>query len=187
LASYDEAVRICRAKVEKTVQECRRVNSKYSDPDFDIEFDFKLGRRDCLDKLGHSSMFNKNDVSLEPNSVKRVGDIFDNPKFYINGPIPNDVLQGKVGNCWLLAALSAMGNKPGLIEKVCVARDEDIGVYGFVFFRDGDWRPEIIDDKLYLKHADFDRAKWAPGHQEVNKQRLIIQEENYRKIYQVSL
>jgi len=54
-----------------------------------------------------------------------------------------------------MAALCAVGNKPDLIEKVCVARDEVFGVYGFVFFRDGEWRAEVIDDKLYLNHPDF--------------------------------
>jgi hypothetical protein len=71
-----------------------------------------------------------------------------------------------------MAALGALGNKPGLIEKVCDARDEDIGVYGSVFCRDGEWRAEVIDDKLYLKHPDFDESKSGlPGHPECNKQR----------------
>lgn len=34
-----------------------------------------------------------------------------------------------------MAALCTMGNKQGLIEQICVARDEKIGVYGFVFYR----------------------------------------------------
>jgi hypothetical protein len=68
-----------------------------------------------------------------------------------------------------VAALGALGNRPGLIEKVCIARDEEIGVYGFVFFRDAEWRPEVIDDKLYLKHPDFDWTKsGVPGNPERN-------------------
>lgn len=34
-----------------------------------------------------------------------------------------------------MAALCTMGNKAGLIEKICVARDETVGIYGFVFYR----------------------------------------------------
>lgn len=84
-----------------------------------------------------------------------------------------------------MAALCAVGNKPDLIEKVCVARDEVVGVYGFVFFRDGEWRAEVIDNKLYLKHPDFNRTKSGlPGKPERNKQRQITEEENYRKMYQ---
>lgn len=28
-----------------------------------------------------------------------------------------------------------MGNKEELIEKICVVRNEDVGIYGFVFHR----------------------------------------------------
>jgi hypothetical protein len=183
LASYDEAVRVCKAKVEKIIQECRRLNCKFSDPDFDIERDFDRGRpSNCLDKL----VFHAKDKVLAPKSVKRIGDIFDDPKFFTSGPTPNNVRQGSLGNCWLMAALCAVGNMPDLIEKVCVARDEVVGVYGFAFFRDGEWRAEVIDDKLYLKHPDFNRKKSGlPGKPERNKQRQITEEEKYRKMYQV--
>jgi len=77
-----------------------------------------------------------------------------------------------------------MGNKPGLIEKVCVARDEKIGVYGFVFYRDGEWRSEIIDDKLYLTKPDYDES-WIERYFIEDRIR-IDSEEDYRKIYQVS-
>jgi hypothetical protein len=82
--------------------------------------------------------------------VKRVGEIFDDPKFFIDGPAANDVRQGRDGDCWLMAALCTLSNKPGLIERVCVARNEDVGVYGFVFHRDGEWFSEIIDDHVSL-------------------------------------
>jgi hypothetical protein len=53
-----------------------------------------------------------------PKLVKRFGDIFDDQKFYIGDPTPNDVYQGALGNCWLMAAaLCAMGDKVGLIER----------------------------------------------------------------------
>lgn len=34
-----------------------------------------------------------------------------------------------------MAALCGLGNMPGLIDKVCVKHDKNVGVYGFVFFR----------------------------------------------------
>ena len=83
-----------------------------------------------------------------------------------------------------MAALGTLGNKPGLIEKVCVARDEQIGVYGFVFHRDGEWISEIIDDKLYLTKPDYDES-WIERNLIEDRQR-INSEEDYRKVYQVS-
>lgn len=85
---------------------------------------------------------------LRPQAVKRVVDIFDDPKFFIDGPTAHDVRQGRDGDCWLMAALCTISNKPGLIERCCVAHDHEVGVYGFVFHRDGEWCSEIIDDKV---------------------------------------
>lgn len=85
---------------------------------------------------------------LRPLAVKRVVDVFDNPQFFINGPTANDVRQGRDGDCWLMAALCTLSNKSGLIERCCIAHDVDVGVYGFVFHRDGEWISEIIDDKV---------------------------------------
>lgn len=180
VASYEEAAALCKAKVAKIVKECRRVNQKYRDPHFDIEFDLKWGKGDCLQMLENTS--EKLIPTFSPGSVKRVGDIFDNPQFYVSGATANDIRQGRDGDCWFMAALCTLGNKPGLIEKVCVARDEEIGVYGFVFHRDGEWRSEIIDDKLYLTKPDYDES-WIERNLIEDRQR-INSEEDYRKIYQ---
>lgn len=195
--SYEDAAEQCRRKVEQIVKECRRVNSKYRDPHFDLELDLKFGRRDCLDSLDnerngndHRRFFGRrrgrdsplkdrvvkldkappppksgsimgllstvdregtadgnSDNMFRPTAVKRVVDIFDNPQFFINGPTANDVRQGRDGDCWLMAALCTLSNKAGLIERCCIAHDVDVGVYGFVFHRDGEWFSEIIDDK----------------------------------------
>ncbi|KAH8796362.1 hypothetical protein BGZ57DRAFT_847066 [Hyaloscypha finlandica] len=52
------------------------------DLDFDIEFDFKLRRRYCLDSL--PPIDDDDDPSkFKLKSVKRVGDIFDDSKFYV--------------------------------------------------------------------------------------------------------
>ena len=71
VASYEQAAATCKAKVEKIVQDCRRLNQKYKDPHFDIEFDFMqwqwYGRtEDCLAALGQDEAY------LRPMSVKRI-------------------------------------------------------------------------------------------------------------------
>ena len=81
MASYEEAARICKEKVAKIVKECRRVNQKYRDPHFDIEFDLKWGIKDCLSMLsGDEPSWWEN---FSPGSVKRVTDIFEKPQFFI--------------------------------------------------------------------------------------------------------
>lgn len=37
-------------------------------------------------------------------------------------------------------------------------KGREVGVYGFVFHRDGVWFSEIIDDKLYLKRPDYEES-----------------------------
>lgn len=82
-----------------------------------------------------------------------------------------------------MAAFCTLGNKPGLIEDVCVASDEEVGVYGFVFFRDGEWISEIIDDKLYLTNPGYDDS-WIERNL-IEDRKRVNSEEDYRRIYQV--
>lgn len=62
-------------------------------------------------------------------------DIFEKPVFYDNGATASDVRQGANGDCWLMSALCALGSEKHLIDKICVAMDEKVGIYGFVFHR----------------------------------------------------
>lgn len=66
IRSYEKAKIECTAAVTKIAKECRRVNQKYRDPHFDIEFDLKMRRRYCLDGLTTV------DDAMKPQSVKRV-------------------------------------------------------------------------------------------------------------------
>lgn len=146
--SYEEACRECRRAVQCIVVECERVNQKYTDPHFNLEVDLKSNTRNYLDGLGerNDEMFPKGVKRATVSQLiithsgmnllmKRIQEIFENPQFFVNGPTAADVRQGRDGDCWAMAALSTMGNKRGLIEKICVARNEKVGVYGFVFYR----------------------------------------------------
>lgn len=64
--SYEQARNECQRAVRRIVNECERVNQKYTDPHFDIEVDLKTDRRDCLDGV---EMINE---EMRPRGVKRV-------------------------------------------------------------------------------------------------------------------
>ncbi|KAF2458508.1 hypothetical protein BDY21DRAFT_370743 [Lineolata rhizophorae] len=148
IRSYNEAAAICKAKVEAIVDECKRLNIKYTDRLF------YLDDRDTLASL-HADEEPTSLKGIEGvGSVKRIEDVFEKPEFFIDGATANDVHQGRVGDCWFLASITALSGKKDLIERLCVARDEKVGVYGFVFFRDGEWISEVVDDRLCLKPAD---------------------------------
>ncbi|KAF4986831.1 hypothetical protein FGRMN_10649 [Fusarium graminum] len=106
----------------------------------------------------HSRMHNGKDYSCRrarPGSVHRIPWIFESPQFTIDGFSSADIKQGAGGDCWWLAALATIAHRKDLMKKICVARDEECGVYGFVLYRDGEWISTVVDDNLYLRHKDF--------------------------------
>ncbi|CAH0002023.1 unnamed protein product [Clonostachys byssicola] len=94
-------------------------------------------------------------TTYRPRAVHRVDWIFENPQFTVDGFSSSDIKQGAVGDCWWLAGVANIAHRRDLMDKICVARDEECGVYGFVFYRDGEWISTVIDDNLYLIHEDF--------------------------------
>ena len=169
-------------KVQRIVRECQRTNEKYTDPDFDIEEDFRRNRKNCLrgleteedtddappvrvdagdlgnalgalvasNVLGRAPNMMMDLVPLmqtlrgggggggggrQPECVHRVDWVFEEPSFTVDGFASSDVQQGSNGDCWWIAAVATLCSMEGLMEKVCVARDKDCGVYGFVFYR----------------------------------------------------
>ncbi|KAF2206309.1 hypothetical protein CERZMDRAFT_72258 [Cercospora zeae-maydis SCOH1-5] len=151
--SWEQAASECRAKVAAIVDECQRLNQKYRDAIFDLE-----ANQYCLQSLGGAYPKAVDNIDPPP-WIKRIEDIFDDPQFYIDDATATDVHQGNSGDCWFLAALMAVSAKKELIERLCVARDEKVGVYGFVFYRDGEWIYEVIDDKLFLRVGDDDHLE----------------------------
>ncbi|QRV99267.1 calpain family cysteine protease [Ceratobasidium sp. AG-Ba] len=153
----------CRKKVEAIARDCRQVhiilvslssdlvhsarNARFRDIEFDLEEDMDR----CLFGLG-----SEDELPTRPSDVLRVTQIFYKPRFFIDGASSSDVAQGYVGDCWFLAAISAVSTMEGLIERICVARDEEVGVYGFIFYRDSGWVDVIIDDLLFVKIPKFE-------------------------------
>ncbi|KAF9045921.1 cysteine proteinase [Hymenopellis radicata] len=148
----EQALSECKEKVARISKDCRATNRKFRDHEFDLFND----RERCL--KGLESPENE---ELEPADVKRVTDLFDNPRFFVDGASSNDIVQGRLGDCWFVSALATMSTAEGLVEKFCVARDEKIGVYGFIFFRDSRWVTVIIDDLLYTSIPKFEELNAA--------------------------
>ncbi|KAE8867705.1 hypothetical protein PTNB29_01616 [Pyrenophora teres f. teres] len=106
-----------------------------------------------------------------PRSVHRVDWIFEDPKFAVDGFSSSDLKQGCSGDCWLIAAVSTICSNPALMDKICVARDKECGVYGFVFYRDGEWIWTVVDDNLYLCNGDFG-AEWGDRWDPTNAEEI---------------
>lgn len=158
--SYEDAKARCIRDVKRIARECRAHNIRYTDPHFDIERDLKITRRrDCLDGLyNYTTSGSSSSEKYHPTDVKRVCDIFKKPTFFAKSASSDDIIQGNLGDCWILAAFSILTCNPKLVKDICVIQDPEVGVYGFVFYRDGDFHQTIIDDKLYLRAPSYDES-----------------------------
>jgi hypothetical protein len=155
--SYEKATAACQEKVARILKECERSNEKFTDFEFDLEKDstnwyLGLDTSDPNDPPAtEDGSAEEQEETLLPKSVHRVDFIFESPQFLIDGYSTSDVRQGRIGNCWWIAAVANVSSMPQLMERVCVAQYPDYGVYGFVFFRDGEWISTVIDDNLPLR------------------------------------
>jgi len=124
----------------------------------DIDFDIENDPDQCLYNLMD---INSSSAVLE---ARRVTEIFENPVFYSGTHDSAQAVQRAVENCYLVSALSTLTSTDRLIQNLCVAvslmritvnvsasdftfqRDEEAGVYGFIFYRDCYWVSVIIDE-----------------------------------------
>merc|ERR1719326_84519 len=77
------------------------------------------------------------------------------------GISPVGVRQHAVGDCWFLAAASALAEVPERIERIFWNSDYDAhGAFRVYFFMNGEWVGINVDDRLPL---NYDRRKAAYG------------------------
>lgn len=89
------------------------------------DWDLKMEKGHCLNYLGDDTFdvsFPPPSNSTAPKSVKRVHQIFEKPTF-LESVSSAEVIQGSLGNCWAVAALSALADVEDGIKRLCVEYD----------------------------------------------------------------
>lgn len=87
------------------------------------------------------------------------------PSLYgsLDKPVPNGVHQYGLGDCWFLAAVSALAEQPERIERIIWnEKYDENGAFRFYFWLTNKWYPINIDDRLPSKESDEDEPKIRP-------------------------
>ncbi|CAG08875.1 unnamed protein product, partial [Tetraodon nigroviridis] len=83
--------------------------------------------------------------------ILKLQNIKEEPVFCLDGASRFDFRQGIVGNCWFLAAISALTFHKNVLEQVVPIEqsfDNYAGIFHFRFWRFGKWVDVVVDDLL---------------------------------------
>ncbi|CAH2255980.1 calpain-13 isoform X1 [Pelobates cultripes] len=81
-----------------------------------------------------------------PNTANR------DPRFLLDGASIFDIVQGEVGDCWVLAAVGSLTLHRKFLEDV-IPKDQEftykyVGIFHFRFWQFGEWVDVVVDDRL---------------------------------------
>lgn len=98
---------------------------------------------------------------------------------------PNDILQGGLGDCWLLSALSAVAEYDYRIKSLYITKNvSKVGVYEVALCDMGIWRNVVIDDYIPV-HPNSNKLTFSGPRLEHGVQELwvVLMEKAWAKIY----
>ncbi|XP_076800345.1 calpain-9-like isoform X3 [Clavelina lepadiformis] len=129
-------VDITNKSYDEIKQECLRKNILFEDPEFPADLE---------------SLF----FSQRPSKRfewKRPSEICDDPELFVGGASRFDIMQGELGDCWLLAAIASLSLNTELLYRIIPPeqsfKTDYAGIFHFQFWQYGEWVDVIVDDLL---------------------------------------
>ncbi|KAJ1197480.1 hypothetical protein NDU88_001338 [Pleurodeles waltl] len=136
-------------KYDELKQECAKQGRLFEDPEF---------------PASDESLF----YSKPPSGRvewKRPKDLCEDPHLFVDGISSHDLHQGKLGNCWFVAACSCLALKKDLWQQVIPKWKQQewdprrphkyMGIFHFRFWSLGDWIDVVIDDRLPTMNGEL--------------------------------
>jgi len=134
---FDDAKNECLGAFNKIVELAKAQHVKFFDADFYFDQRVNLypegSPTDC--------------TVAEPERCMRLSDMYPNVPLRCNGAACDDILQGQIGDCYFIGAVSSLAAcDKAALERLIVAHDISVGVYGVLFFKSGGWEWVLVDD-----------------------------------------
>jgi Ca2+-binding EF-hand superfamily protein len=99
-------------------------------------------------------------VWLRPCEIVQKNGLGKNANLFVDGSEDGDVMQGMLGDCWFLSALSLLATTEGMVNELFVNECPERGVYRLRFYKDCEWHYIDIDDRLPC-HANTNQLLFA--------------------------
>eukprot|EP01091_Cochliopodium_minus_P010448 TRINITY_DN2764_c0_g1_i1.p1 TRINITY_DN2764_c0_g1~~TRINITY_DN2764_c0_g1_i1.p1 ORF type:complete len:538 (-),score=139.80 TRINITY_DN2764_c0_g1_i1:541-2154(-) len=139
----------------------------------------------------HNSIFRMDNLksgnlpSYEKEIVwKRAKDICPKPQFFVEGCDAGDVIQGRIGDCWLLSAFSILATQKTLLDHVVKYTNLYEGKYTFLFYKDKKLVEVTIDDFLpCLKDVNDEFTPVFARCRDRNELWVSLMEKAYAKLF----
>ena len=148
--------------------------TKFENQNFDdIRANLSAGSKWTDPKFGHneSSLGDLDSLRWYQVEWKRVHDICKQPKLFEKGYCEDDVIQGRLGDCWFVASVASLALHHSLVKKVIphpdkqeLNREDYCGILLFRFHRFGEWIEVVVDDYLPTYYNEENELKLALGH-----------------------
>jgi hypothetical protein len=91
---------------------------------------------------------------------RRPKDVYGEGNFSLYDKIsPEDIYQGKLGDCYFLSSLASLAEYPDRIKRIFITKEiNDAGCYAVNLFINGERRTVVVDD--YFPY-DTRKNRWA--------------------------
>ena len=178
-----EAIKREDRKIMKKIKKAQEVLRKVDFNDFDPS--------SIVDSLGSfiDPYFPPIDSSINLGTDRRIDQIIQwrRPAEFFKGDYkvfdriePNDIKQGKLGDCWFMCALASLAERPELVERLFITKEKnDEGFYQVKFCKSGEWVRVTVDD--YFPCFPQDTPIFSRSHG--NELWVLLLEKAYAKLH----